>query len=66
MESLQQAEESDQFIFSIHLDGTQIYSVINKTPKVWTNVQAEAARSDQAGEKSFAKGNFRNLQLISR
>ena len=66
MGSLQQAEESGQFKYSIYYDAKQIYSVINKTPKVWTNVQAEAARSDQAGEKSFAKGNFRNLQLISR
>ena len=66
MGSLHQAEESGQFKYSIHLDGTEIYSVINTTPKVWSNVQAEAARSNQAGEKSFAEGNFRNLQLISR
>ena len=70
MGSLHQAEESGQFKYSIHLDGTEIYSVINTTPKVWTNVQAEAARSDQAwapnGENKFATGNFRNIQLISR
>ena len=63
MGSLQQAEESGQFKYSIYYDAKQIYSVINKTPKVWTNVQAEAARSGQGG---IAKGNFRNIQLISR
>ena len=66
MGSLHQAEESGQFKYSLYYDDKLIYSVINKTPKVWNNVQAEAARSNQHGEKSFAKGNFRNLQLISR
>ena len=60
-----QAEESGQFRYSILVDGAEIHSVINTTPKVWSGIQAQTGRTETGTNLVVTPGSFRNLQLTS-
>ena len=60
-------EQSGQFRYSILLDGAEIHSVINTSPKVFSGVQVETGISGHmvGWNHMVATGSFRNLQLTS-
>ena len=63
------AEESGQFHYSIFLDGDEIISLINTSPKVFSGVHAQTGRTiipeNASGNYVAANGSFRNLKLTS-
>ena len=63
---IRQEETSGSFKYSILIDNIEVYSIINTTPKVFTNVQAEFGRIKDHADYRIADGSFRNLQLKSK
>ena len=63
---INQVETSGSFKFSIFINDERIYSVINTTPKVFTNVQAEFGRNRDHSTFRLAEGSYRNLQFTSK
>ena len=54
--------ECGSFIYSVSVDGTQVYSVENKTPEVWQNVNAYIANSHL---HHGVTGSYKNLRFES-
>ena len=63
--TLQQLERAGSYQYSIYIDDNKIYTIINKTPRSWSNVRAFFALSDFKNHK-IANGSYRNLQVISK
>ena len=62
---IEQSENAGTYEYSILIDDKKIFSVENKTPKVWKNVRAEFGSSESWVANSIAVGSFRNFQVES-
>ena len=63
---IKQSENAGTYEYSIFIDDEKVFSVENKTPKVWENVRAEFCSSEKWVAKSIASGSYRNLRVESK
>ena len=63
---IEQAETSDGFKYSITIDDKQVFTVINKTPKAFKNVEASFCRIKDDKNYRAADGWYQNLQILSQ